>query len=145
MESTPDSGVDIKKDEVAPLLAPCFFKFTAIGITEQEQRGRGTPTIAAYKTVHMLFPPKSFMTVWSETVEWITPARSNPRIRKGEKLLRYSQDEFKKSIVLVIGAFSYNLGKQKDVATIQKYGKANHYEIRLIEAPSRPIFLSKWS
>ena len=33
MESTPDSGVEIKKAVVAPLLAPCFFNEAAAGST----------------------------------------------------------------------------------------------------------------
>ena len=50
MESTPDSGVAIRKDEVAPLEAPDFLRATAAGMTEQEHRGRGMPRMAAQKT-----------------------------------------------------------------------------------------------
>jgi hypothetical protein len=50
MESTPDSGVDIKKAMVAPLLAPCFRSDTAAGRTPQDQSGIGMPTKAALKT-----------------------------------------------------------------------------------------------
>ena len=62
IESTPDSGVEIKKAEVAPLLAPDFFKVTAVGITEQEHKGRGTPTKDALITEKTLFFPNHFLT-----------------------------------------------------------------------------------
>jgi hypothetical protein len=50
MESTPDSGVDIRKDTVAPLLAPCFLRVAAAGRTPQEQRGMGIPISEAFNT-----------------------------------------------------------------------------------------------
>jgi hypothetical protein len=50
MESTPDSGVEIRKAVVAPLFAPCFLSEAAAGKTPQEQRGRGIPSRAAFKT-----------------------------------------------------------------------------------------------
>ena len=55
MESTPDSGVEIKKAVTAPLLAPCFFKVAAAGNTPQEHSGMGIPRIAAL-TVDINFP-----------------------------------------------------------------------------------------
>ena len=50
IESTPDSGVEIKKAVVAPLLAPCFLRDAAAGSTPQDQSGRGTPNNAALTT-----------------------------------------------------------------------------------------------
>ena len=50
MLSTPDSGVEMRKEVTAPLLAPCFFREIAVGRTPQEQRGRGMPTRAALIT-----------------------------------------------------------------------------------------------
>ena len=50
MLSTPVWGVELKKDIVAPRLAPIFRIEEATGITEQEQRGRGIPNNAALKT-----------------------------------------------------------------------------------------------
>ena len=50
IESTPDSGVDIKKAVVAPLLAPCLRSDTAAGKTPQDHNGMGIPTKAALKT-----------------------------------------------------------------------------------------------
>jgi len=61
MESTPDSGVDIRKAEVAPLPAPLFLSVTAVGITEHEQSGRGIPTIDAFKTEAKLSLPNHFL------------------------------------------------------------------------------------
>ncbi len=50
MESTPDSGVEIRKAVVAPLFAPCFFNDAAAGSTPHDQSGRGTPKKAALAT-----------------------------------------------------------------------------------------------
>ncbi len=50
MESTPDSGVDMRKAVVAPLLAPCFRSDTAAGRTPQDHSGMGIPNIAALNT-----------------------------------------------------------------------------------------------
>ena len=50
MESTPDSGVEIRNAAVAPLLAPCFFSAAAAGRTPQEHRGMGMPRKAAFST-----------------------------------------------------------------------------------------------
>lgn len=50
MESTPDSGVEIKKAVVAPLLAPCLRSDTAAGSTPHDHSGIGMPKKAALKT-----------------------------------------------------------------------------------------------
>jgi hypothetical protein len=50
MESTPDSGVEIRKAVVAPLFAPCLFKDAAAGKTPQEHNGIGMPNSAALIT-----------------------------------------------------------------------------------------------
>jgi hypothetical protein len=50
IESTPDSGVEIKKAVVAPLLAPCFRSDTAAGNTPQDHNGMGMPRKAALNT-----------------------------------------------------------------------------------------------
>ena len=50
MESTPDSGVEIKKAVVAPLLAPCFRSDTAAGSTPHDHKGMGMPRKAALNT-----------------------------------------------------------------------------------------------
>ena len=50
IESTPDSGVEIRKAVVAPLFAPCFFKPMAAGNTPQEHKGTGMPKKAALNT-----------------------------------------------------------------------------------------------
>ena len=58
MESTPDSGVDIRKAIVAPLLAPCFLSDAAAGSTPQDQRGMGIPSIADLMTEAKRPPPR---------------------------------------------------------------------------------------
>jgi hypothetical protein len=50
IESTPLSGVDMRKDKQAPLFAPCFFIPATAGTTPQDQRGIGIPKRDAYKT-----------------------------------------------------------------------------------------------
>ena len=50
MESTPDSGGEIKKAVVAPLLAPCLRSDTAAGRTPHDHNGIGIPRKAALKT-----------------------------------------------------------------------------------------------
>ena len=50
MESTPDSGVEIKKAVVAPLLAPCLRSDTAAGSTPQDHKGIGMPKNADLST-----------------------------------------------------------------------------------------------
>lgn len=50
MESTPDSGVDMRNAVVAPLLAPCFRSDTAAGNTPQDHKGMGIPRMAALNT-----------------------------------------------------------------------------------------------
>lgn len=54
MESTPVVGVEIKKEAVAPLLAPSFLICVATGITPQEHRGNGIPISVAFKTARKL-------------------------------------------------------------------------------------------
>src|SRR5437870_4428560 len=58
IESTPVSGVEIKKERVAPLEAPFFLNAIAAGITPQEHNGRGIPPMAAQNTDLNLFCPK---------------------------------------------------------------------------------------
>ena len=79
MESIPDSGVEIRKAVVAPLLAPCFLRAAAAGRTPQEQRGIGTPIIADFKTDKMEFFPKCFEIVWGFRNTFRSPAISRPK------------------------------------------------------------------
>jgi hypothetical protein len=57
-ESSPVSGVEIRKAEVAAFDAPFFDKVTAVGITEHEQSGNGTPANEALKIELRFFLPK---------------------------------------------------------------------------------------
>ena len=50
MESTPDSGVDMRNAVVAPLLAPCFRSDTAAANTPQDHNGIGIPRMDALST-----------------------------------------------------------------------------------------------
>jgi hypothetical protein len=50
IESMPDSGVEIKKAVVAPLLAPCLRSDTAAGKTPHDHKGIGIPKNAALNT-----------------------------------------------------------------------------------------------
>jgi hypothetical protein len=42
--------VEVKKESVAPLLAPSLFNMLPIGITPQEQKGNGIPANVAHST-----------------------------------------------------------------------------------------------
>lgn len=79
MESTPVMGVEIRKESVAPLLAPDFLIDVAKGITPQEQTGRGMPNIVDFTTEEILSLPKCLVTILSGTSSCKTPAKSNPK------------------------------------------------------------------
>jgi hypothetical protein len=63
IESTPVSGVDIKKERTAPFDAPFFLNDIAIGTTPQEHSGIGIPNRAARKTD--LVPLPRYLTIFS--------------------------------------------------------------------------------
>lgn len=75
IESTPDSGVEIKKAVVAPLFAPCFLSDAAAGSTPHDQSGRGTPSNAALTTEPYRPRPR-----WLRTVFGLRITRSIPAI-----------------------------------------------------------------
>src|SRR5204863_3151731 len=50
IESTPISGVEMRKDTVAPRVAPCRESPMAVGGTPQEQKGSGVPIAEAQRT-----------------------------------------------------------------------------------------------
>jgi hypothetical protein len=58
MESTPVSGVDIRKAVVAPLLAPCCRKPAAAGTTPQLQSGKGIPNKEALSMLRNVLRPR---------------------------------------------------------------------------------------
>lgn len=78
MESTPDSGVDIKKAAVAPLLAPRLRSSDATGITLHEQRGSGTPISEARITERVPLRDKIREMVDSGMNALIRPAMAKP-------------------------------------------------------------------
>ena len=78
MESTPVMGVEIKKESVAPLLAPLFLILVARGITPHEQTGRGMPKIVDLITEAILSFPKCFVTIVSGTTSCKIPAKTSP-------------------------------------------------------------------
>jgi len=81
MESTPDSGVEIKKAVVAPRLAPCFRSDTAAGNTPQDHKGMGMPKKAALKTDAKRPRPRCLTTVLG-----LRKTRSNPLTIKPNKM-----------------------------------------------------------
>ena len=86
MESIPDSGVEIRKAEVAPLFTPAFLRVIAVGITEQEQRGKGTPTSDALTIEAKFYFPSHFRTNDIGTSNLIIPANKNPPNKKGAEI-----------------------------------------------------------
>lgn len=81
MESTPDSGVEIRKAVVAPLLAPCFRSDTAAGKTPQDQRGKGMPSNADFNTETNRPRPRCLA-----TEPGLRNTRSNPAIIRPKRI-----------------------------------------------------------
>ena len=79
MESTPVIGVDMRKESVAPLLAPDFFMEVASGMTPHEQTGRGIPNMVDFMTEVILSFPKCFVTILSGTSSCKIPAKASPK------------------------------------------------------------------
>ena len=77
MESTPDSGVEIKKAVVAPLLAPCLRSDTAAGSTPHDHKGIGMPRKAALNTDENRPCPR-----WRITEFGLRNTRSSPAISR---------------------------------------------------------------
>jgi len=81
IESTPVSGVEIKKDTVDSLDAPSFLKPTAVGITPQEHKGKGVPIKLALRIDPKLLLPRCLANLRLEMNSWINPAKKNPNNR----------------------------------------------------------------
>ena len=79
MESTPVIGVEIRKERVAPLLAPDFLMEVAKGMTPQEHTGRGMPNTVDLTTEEMLSLPKCLVTMLSGTSSCKIPAKRSPK------------------------------------------------------------------
>jgi hypothetical protein len=91
MESTPDSGVEIRNAAVAPRLAPCLLRLAAAGKTPQEQRGKGMPSKAALKTELTLPLFRCLAMVSGARNRYIRPATKTPNIRYGAASTKRSQ------------------------------------------------------
>ena len=83
IESTPVSGVEIKNEVVAAGLAPLSRSAIAVGITEQEQSGNGTPIDEARKTDRKEFFPSSRYTCCSGIKARKHAAAAIPRNKYG--------------------------------------------------------------
>ena len=81
MESTPVSGVEIRNEVVAPRLAPERRSWVAVGMTEQEHRGTGTPMTAAVATDFASSPPSRRATQRVGTRTASRPAIAKPTSR----------------------------------------------------------------
>ena len=92
MESTPDSGVDMRKAVVAPLLAPCFRSDTAAGNTPQDHKGTGIPRMAALSTETNRPFPKCLATDPGLRNTRKNPATIKPKIIYTDESMRRSQD-----------------------------------------------------
>lgn len=79
MESTPDSGVEIKKAVVAPLLAPCLRSDTAAGSTPHDHNGIGIPRNAALNTDKNRRRPRWRMTEFGFRKTRSSPLTSRPK------------------------------------------------------------------
>lgn len=83
MESTPVSGVEIRKAAVGPLAAPCRRNPAAVGNTPQLQSGMGTPTAAALTSPRNDDVPRCLATRSSGKKALSTPARKKPKSMYG--------------------------------------------------------------
>src|SRR5918996_3380470 len=91
MESTPVSGVETKKETVAPLVAPWRLSPSAVGSTPQEQSGNGAPITAPQSTDLTLPVPKKRSMVRAGTTTASTPASAKPNSRKMAASFRIHQ------------------------------------------------------
>jgi len=80
IESTPVIGVDIRKLVTAPLLAPSLCRVLAIGITEQEQRGRGAPNRVDFTIEPIPLSPRCLYIKLSGITCFNRPATITPKI-----------------------------------------------------------------
>jgi len=92
MESTPDSGVDMRNAVVAPLLAPCFRSDTAAGNTPQDHKGMGIPKIAALSTETNRPCPKCLATEPGLRNTRNNPATIKPKTIYTDESIRRFQD-----------------------------------------------------
>jgi len=92
MESTPDSGVDMRNAVVAPLLAPCFRSDTAAGNTPQDHNGMGIPKMAALNTETNRPCPRCLATEPGLRNTRNNPATINPKTIYTDESTRRSQD-----------------------------------------------------
>jgi hypothetical protein len=92
MESTPDSGVDMRNAVVAPLLAPCFRSDTAAGNTPQDHNGMGMPRTAALSTETNRPCPRCLATDPGLRNTRNNPATTKPKTIYIDESTRRSQD-----------------------------------------------------
>jgi len=98
MESTPDSGVEIKKAVVAPLLAPCLRSDTAAGNTPHDHNGIGMPRNAALNTEENRPRPRCRTTEFGLRNTRRKPLTTNPNKMYTDASSNRSQDAFNTSI-----------------------------------------------
>ena len=84
MESIPVWGVEIRNELVAPFDAPLLKNEIPVGITPQEQRGRGTPIIDAIAEDLKLDLPKCFRIFLSGKTSFNNPANNKPNNNHGD-------------------------------------------------------------
>jgi hypothetical protein len=92
MESTPDSGVDIRNAVVAPLFAPCFRNDTAAGNTPQDHNGMGTPRREALSTEIYRPCPRCLATTPGLRNTRSNPETISPKMIYTDESTRRSQD-----------------------------------------------------
>jgi len=102
MESTPDSGVEIKNAVVAPLLAPCFLSDAAAGSTPQDHNGMGIPSRAALNMDEKRPRPRCRETAWGLKKTLRSPATKIPNSMYMDASWSKSQDSLMISITIFI-------------------------------------------
>ena len=104
MESTPDSGVEIRKEVTAPLLAPCFRSDTAAGSTPQDHKGTGTPRRDALNTDEKRPVPRCRTTVLGFKNVRINPPTNKPNsmyMDASNKRCRHSANTSEKKLIML--------------------------------------------
>src|SRR6266511_3337856 len=81
----------MRKETVAPRVAPWRARPSAVGRTPHEQSGSGVPMAEAHRTERILPRPRNRVSKAAGTRTAKTPARTNPSSRKKEASRRIDQ------------------------------------------------------
>jgi hypothetical protein len=124
IESTPDVGVEMRNESIAPLLAPFLCNISEVGITPHEHNGKGIPRRAAF-TTERIFPfPKCLDIVSTLRKTWSSPAKKKPNKRYGlispKSFADSSRTPLIKLIIGMVSSLSRILSSKKAQSSFSK-------------------------